>query len=74
MSLQVRSTLAESDSDPFPYVFECDTPPTSLGGALEWAKVNAGEFSPLASRHGAILFRGFGLETAEDFDLSLIHI
>src|SRR5207253_6383714 len=53
--------------DVFPLVCECFTP-TDLATATRWLAANAGEFVERAVRHGVVLFRGFPVRTAEDFD------
>src|SRR5262245_12415916 len=51
----------------FPLALACETP-TDLGSATAWASAHAGELVAKAALHGAVLFRGFPLATAEDFD------
>ena len=74
----IRSTLKVSptsvagqqtyDGEPFPLVLACGTPDVTLDDAVAWVSEHADELCQQASRHGAILFRGFPLRTAEDFD------
>src|SRR5439155_15484155 len=45
---------------PFPLALACETP-ADLAAATTWVAAKA-------ERHGAVLFRGFPLATAEDFD------
>ncbi len=54
--------------DPFPLVLACGTPDVTLDDAVAWISEHADELCQKASQHGAILFRGFPLHTAEDFD------
>lgn len=53
---------------PFPLVFECRTPEAGLDAVAAWVAGRAGELLAEAAAHGAVLFRGFPLATAEDFD------
>src|SRR5262249_54091296 len=46
----------------------CDTPGADLAAAAAWAAVHRDELLRHSAAHGAILFRGFPLGTAEDFD------
>src|SRR6266700_2191949 len=52
---------------PFPLALECRGGP-SLDSACRWLASHAESLLRQASEHGAILFRGFPLATAEDFD------
>ena len=52
----------------FPLVLECRTQGVSLASTLPWLASKSHELGNLASAHGAILFRGFPVVTAEDFD------
>lgn len=52
----------------FPLVLENHTAGVDLDAVLPWLKARSDEFGELASAHGAILFRGFPVVTAEDFD------
>ncbi len=54
--------------DPFPLVLRCESPKATLDEVCAWIGEHAGELKDQASRHGAILFRGFPVQTAEDFD------
>jgi hypothetical protein len=56
------------DGEPFPLVLACRTPDVTLDDAVAWISEHADELCEKASRHGAVLFRGFPLRTAEDFD------
>ena len=40
----------------------------SLETVCSWARDRAAEFTRLAAEHGAVLFRGFPIQTPEDFD------
>lgn len=53
---------------PFPLVLECRAPGVSLADAAGWLAARRGEWLRQASEHGAVLFRGFPVQTAEDFD------
>ena len=52
----------------FPLALRCMTPGAGLDEVTAWAASRRGELIDKASRHGAVLFRGFGLATAQDFD------
>lgn len=52
---------------PFPLVLACTTPVTP-DAATAWVAGQRRELIEQASAHGAILFRGFPLRTADDFD------
>jgi hypothetical protein len=54
--------------EPFPLVLECNTPSVSLEGIEQWLARESESLCGQARRHGALLFRGFPLRTAEDFD------
>jgi hypothetical protein len=51
----------------FPLVLYSESP-GDLVETVDWLKATAASLIEKATRHGAILFRGFPLETAEDFD------
>jgi hypothetical protein len=52
----------------FPFVVRCETQSAPLAAAVDWAWRNRAEVLDDAMHHGAVLFRGFPLKTAEDFD------
>lgn len=52
----------------FPLVLQCESPQAGLDEIAGWVQSHAAELCEQASRHGAVLFRGFPLRTAEDFD------
>jgi len=52
----------------FPLVYQCRDTAIDVESACAWVRARAGQSSDEACRHGAVLFRGFGLHTAEDFD------
>lgn len=58
----------EFEGVPFPLGLECQTPGISLDDAVAWLHERREELCEQASRHGAILFRGFPVATAQDFD------
>jgi hypothetical protein len=51
----------------FPLVYE-SLGPIDLDAACAWATGHCGQMLDDACRHGAVLFRGFPVRTAEDFD------
>jgi hypothetical protein len=58
----------EHDGAVFPLVLECRTPGASLDDVAGWVGTHREELCRQAGRQGAVLFRGFPLETADDFD------
>ncbi|HET6881937.1 MAG TPA: TauD/TfdA family dioxygenase [Pirellulales bacterium] len=56
------------DGKPFPLVVVCRSSETTLADAIAWLAERRQEFEEGAAEHGAVLFRGFPLTTAEDFD------
>jgi hypothetical protein len=71
-SLRAAPTAAPSqqtyDGEPFPFVMRCETRGSDLTAAATWVAAHRDELVNKAARHGAVLFRGFPLLTAEDFD------
>jgi len=55
------------DDEPFPLVLRCGTPAT-LDAVACWLAEQRDRLGAQAAEHGAVLFRGFPLSTAEDFD------
>jgi hypothetical protein len=56
------------ERDVFPLVLECRTAGVGLVDATRWVKANRDELLNRSATCGAILFRGFPLSTAQDFD------
>jgi alpha-ketoglutarate-dependent taurine dioxygenase len=56
------------DGEPFPLVLECRSPETSLDAVTAWLGAQSTQLCEQAARHGAVLFRGFPVHTAQDFD------
>jgi alpha-ketoglutarate-dependent taurine dioxygenase len=56
------------DGIPFPLVLHCETDDADLASIEEWIRQAREELTGQAARHGAILFRGFPVRAAEDFD------
>ena len=52
----------------FPLALQCQTNGVSLDAATSWVRENSATLLRQAAEHGAILFRGFPLRSAEDFD------
>ncbi len=52
----------------FPLVLACQAPVINLAAATTWVSAHRDTLLAEAGRRGAILFRGFPLATAEDFD------
>jgi hypothetical protein len=53
---------------PFPHVLECQSPEATLDATVDWLRGRRAELLDQASEYGAILFRGFPVASAEDFD------
>ena len=56
------------DGAPFPLVLSPQAPADQLATTLEWVHAERQRLLDQSSQHGAVLFRGFPLHTAEDFD------
>lgn len=52
----------------FPYALQIESATVSLDSLTNWIKSHRDDLLQLAGRHGAILFRGFPMRSAEDFD------
>src|SRR6185437_5810434 len=52
----------------FPLALECKSKPANVADSAKWISAHRAELLKQAAEHGAILFRGFGVATAEDFD------
>src|SRR5579863_6110607 len=52
----------------FPLVLACRSVGATLDQTVAWVSAHRDELVAQATKHGAILFRGFPLVTAEDFD------
>ena len=52
----------------FPLIIECTSDEVSLQQTREWISGNRADLESKASKHGAVLFRGFPLVTDQDFD------
>jgi alpha-ketoglutarate-dependent taurine dioxygenase len=53
---------------PFPLALQCQTPGATLDAATSWISEHRAKLLDQSAEHGAILFRGFPLRMAEDFD------
>ncbi|MEX0585709.1 MAG: TauD/TfdA family dioxygenase, partial [Pirellulales bacterium] len=53
---------------PFPLVVQCDAPAVDCKAVAAWIGERRDELARQAGDHGAILFRGFPVETPDDFD------
>ncbi len=58
----------EHQGECFPLVLSCRTADASLEDATTWIQSHAKDLCERAARYGAVLFRGFPVVTAEDFD------
>lgn len=52
----------------FPYSYQCQSSTATLTDTARWLDENRADLLGLATQHGAMLFRGFPLTHAEDFD------
>lgn len=70
--LQVESLAVEGQQhhgdSVFPYVLLCQDSKATLAEAADWVRSQHSELLALATRHGAVLLRGFPVTSAEDFD------
>ena len=55
----------------FPKIIASDTPTATLTDFTDWITANRDDLVDALSRHGAILFRGFPIEDANDFDAAI---
>ena len=71
-SLTVEATSVAGQQfyaeSPFPLVLACETPNVTLEAAVAWIEHHRTQLEQQLAAHGAILFRGFPLATAQDFD------
>jgi hypothetical protein len=56
------------DGQAFPLVLACQSPEATLEAAADWVRSRRDELLTQAADHGTVLFRGFPVETATDFD------
>ena len=52
----------------FPLVWKCDSQEATLEDSVAWARQHRAELDEQASKNGAVLFRGFPLNSPEDLD------
>jgi hypothetical protein len=52
----------------FPLVLQCKTPSATLASTTDWVRTYRDKLLEEASQHGAVLFRGFPLNSPEDCD------
>lgn len=71
-AMRVESVTIPGQQDhggePFPLGLDCLTPAADLGEAIGWLSAHRDDLIARAETHGAVLFHGFPLTTAEDFD------
>jgi len=53
---------------PFPLILQASADAACVGDVADWVRAQRDELESGLEEHGAILFRGFPLRTAEDFD------
>ena len=68
ISIETVSGQQEYDGEPFPLVLRCESPRATLDEVCAWISGRAAELREQAGQVGTILFRGFPVRTAEDFD------
>jgi hypothetical protein len=72
-SINVSPTSVDGDQtyhdEVFPLALECKTPGVMLVEATDWIRTHREELLEQASQHGAVLFRGFPLNSPEDCDV-----
>jgi hypothetical protein len=70
MRVEVTAVSGQQDygDSVFPYVFVCQSAEATLPSAVDWVAGHREELLELATRHGAVLLRGFPVRSAEDFD------
>jgi hypothetical protein len=56
------------DGDVFPLVLQCQSSTADLDATTDWLASHRDELVEQAARHGAVLFQGFPISTADDFD------
>jgi hypothetical protein len=56
------------DDQPFPLVLECDAVASTMGKATYWVSKHRDRLNEQACQHGAVLFCGFPIRSAENFD------
>jgi hypothetical protein len=71
-SINVSHTSVDGDQmyhgEVFPLALECKTPGVTLATATDWIRTHRDKLLEEASQHGAVLFRGFPLNSPEDCD------
>ncbi len=70
LSVHVESIPGQQSHEgvAFPLVMACQTADADLKSTGHWLREHRDDLLRQSARHGAILFRGFPLRTAEDFD------
>ena len=60
------------DGTVFPLIEACRDPGVTVDDAVAWVKSHRDEINDKLEDHAAIVFRGFGLKTADDFDAFIV--
>lgn len=70
LSVEAVSVAAQQSCDgvPFPLVLACQTPNATRDATTAWIEHQQNTLEKRLAEHGAVLFRGFPLATAQDFD------
>jgi len=58
----------DDNSSTFPLILTCTSSDATLAATIEWIQSEQESLDARAAAHGAILFRGFPVASAEDFD------
>jgi alpha-ketoglutarate-dependent taurine dioxygenase len=66
------SVQREFDGRAFPFALACRSSDATLPEVAKWIEASREELVINVEQHGAILFRGFPLQTAEDFDAFIV--
>jgi len=66
--LELDTQRTDDASDLFPLVLECGEADATVQSTQDWIRSQRNDLDEQAAKHGAILFRGFPLATADDFD------
>ena len=65
---QIDGLRTDDGSSVFPFVLVCDSSEATLDETSAWIRQNRDSLNEKAAEHGAVLFRGFPLQTDQDLD------
>ncbi len=69
--ISLEGQRADDGSTLFPLCLQCESGGGSVEDACRWMTEHRDELDRKLREHGAVLFRGFGLSTAQDFDAAI---